>query len=280
MARTHFRRDLRQTSPRPQPRARYRPAREQAIGNRASEMRSNPQPQVARSSEVATVLGTLYDKAVNIAGPARVTTWCFGAPASKLQVVPNAVEQSDWQVVTQGERFEARTAFGLGSRTPVVAIVGALAREQALSVQAVSQINDAQLLTVGVDPRIGPSDRWLEHISTDAFRSRPPCLTSGGLTRRPTCCSVRTEAKACPRSSSRPAASRPCHQHVGQRPSRDDRVGIHGRDLPSGRSRETHRCGAGSCRTRVPPSNGANERERTLRRFDLSRPSPITGQPR
>jgi glycosyltransferase involved in cell wall biosynthesis len=87
-------------------------------------------------------------------GSAHTLESVFGVPASKIRVVPNGVPPSRFPPIDRAAAPDARAALQLDPDRPTVLFIGALVPEKGvdLAIDAVGQIDEAQLLIAGDGP--------------------------------------------------------------------------------------------------------------------------------
>jgi glycosyltransferase involved in cell wall biosynthesis len=105
----------------------------------------------ARRMRVRAGLGRAARVVALWSGAAETLTVEFGVPASKLRVVPNAVDPAGFAPADDRERAAARHAFGLDPGRPTAGFVGALVREKGadVAIDALAHIDELQLLVAG-----------------------------------------------------------------------------------------------------------------------------------
>lgn len=91
-------------------------------------------------------------------GSAATLAQHFGVPATKITVLPNAVNSRRFPAATTASRLAARRTFALPEHGQILACVGSLSPEKRVdrAIDVVSYLDDVTLVIVGDGPERGP----------------------------------------------------------------------------------------------------------------------------
>jgi len=96
----------------------------------------------------------------------------FGVPSERIRVIPNAVPAASFPPVDEARRRAARERLGVEPEVPLLAWIGALAREKNadLAIEAVGLVESCHLVIVGDGPELARVARVAERRADDRIR--------------------------------------------------------------------------------------------------------------